>query len=128
MDWNWLDWAAAALLGGAVGASELISRYKDHPGAAIKTWPAGVYIAINGIAINGIASASALGLIHVNGWFGPSRWTQILMAGVSAMAFFRTSLFVVGAGHRDVGVGPSGFLQIFLGAADRAVDRRRAEN
>jgi hypothetical protein len=121
MDWNWLDWAAAALRGGAVGASELISRYKDEPGAAIKTWPAGVYI-----AINGIASAGALGLIHVNGWFGASRWTQILIAGVSAMAFFRTSLFVVGAGHRDVGVGPSGFLQIFLGAADRAVDRRRA--
>jgi hypothetical protein len=50
MDLNWLDWAAAALLGGAVGASELISRYKDHPGAAIKTWPAVFYIAINGIA------------------------------------------------------------------------------
>src|ERR1035437_2563239 len=47
------------------------------------------------------------------------------MAGVSAMAFFRTSLFVVRAGDRDVPVGPSGFLQIFLGAADRAVDRQR---
>lgn len=45
------------------------------------------------------------------------------MAGVSAMAFFRSSLFVVRAGDRDVGVGPSGFLQIFLTAADRAVDR-----
>jgi hypothetical protein len=121
MDWHWLDWAAAAVLGGAVGLSELISRYKDHPGAAIRTWPAGVYI-----AINGVASAGALGLIQVNGWFGASRWTQILMAGVSAMAFFRTSLFVVRAGDRDVGVGPSGFLQIFLGAADRAVDRQRA--
>jgi hypothetical protein len=48
------------------------------------------------------------------------------MAGVSAMAFFRTSLFVVRAGDRDVAVGPSGFLQIFLTAADRAVDRKRA--
>jgi hypothetical protein len=48
------------------------------------------------------------------------------MAGVSAMAFFRTSLFVVRAGDRDVGVGPSGFLQILLGAADRSVDRARA--
>jgi len=33
------------------------------------------------------------------------------MAGVSAMAFFRSSLFVVRAGDRDVGVGPSGFLR-----------------
>src|ERR1039457_5805527 len=48
------------------------------------------------------------------------------MAGVSAMAFFRTSLFVVRAGDRDVPVGPSGFLQIFLAAAARAVDRQRA--
>ena len=121
MDWTWLDWAAVALLGGVVGASELISRYKDDPRAAIQTWPAIVYV-----AVNSIASLSALGLIRAYGWFGPSRWTQILMAGVSAMAFFRTSLFVVRAGDRDVAVGPSGFLQIFLTAADRAVDRQWA--
>lgn len=121
MDWSWLDWAAVAVLGGVVGASELISRYKDDPGAAIQSWPAIFYI-----AINGVASVGALGLIHANHWFSASRWTQILMAGVSSMAFFRTSLFVVRAGDRDVGVGPSGFLQIFLGAADRAVDRERA--
>lgn len=48
------------------------------------------------------------------------------MAGVSAMAFFRSSLFVVRAGDRDVGVSPSGYLQIFLTPADRAVDRKRA--
>src|SRR5579859_4289744 len=121
MDGNWLDWAAVAVLGGVVGASELISRYKDNPGAAIKNWPAIFYV-----AINCAASVGALGLIHAYSWFGQSRWTQLLMAGISAMAFFRSSLFVVRAGDRDVGVGPSGFLQIFLGAADRAVDRNRA--
>jgi hypothetical protein len=121
MDWGWLDWVAVLALGGVVGSSELISRYKDDPWATIRTWPAVVYV-----AINSLASAGALGLIRANGWFGSSRWTQILMAGVSAMAFFRTSLFVVRAGDRDVGVGPSGFLQIFLGAADRSVDRTRA--
>ena len=121
MDWSWLDWVAVAMLGGIVGASELISRYKDNPFAAIKTWPAIFYI-----AINSVASLGALGLIHAGKWFETSHWTQILMAGVSAMAFFRTSLFVVRAGDRDVGVGPSGFLQIFLTAADRSVDRARA--
>ena len=121
MDLSWPDWAAVALLGGVVGASELISRYKDDPAASIKSWPAIFYI-----AINSAASIGALGLIHANGWFTTSRWAQILMAGVSAMAFFRTSLFVVRAGDRDVGVGPSGFLQIFLAAADRDVDRTRA--
>jgi hypothetical protein len=115
-----LDWVAVAAIGVVVGASELISRYRDSPGGAVRTWPAGFYI-----AINGIASVGALHLIDANGWFAQSQWTRILMAGVSAMAFFRTSLFVVRAGDRDVGVGPSGFLQIFLSAADRAVDRKR---
>jgi hypothetical protein len=118
MNWSWLDWVAVALIGGIVGTSELISRYKDDPWAAVRSWPARFYI-----GVNCAASMGALGLIHANGWFGPARWTQILMAGVSAMAFFRTSLFVVRAGDRDVAVGPNGFLQIFLAAADRAVDR-----
>lgn len=121
MDWSRIDWPAVALLGGVVGASELISRYKDNPGASIKTWPAVFYI-----ALNCAASIAALGLARANHLFESSRWTQVLMAGVSAMAFFRTSLFVVRAGDRDVGIGPSGFLQVFLTAADRSVDRTRA--
>jgi hypothetical protein len=120
MNWSWLDWVAVAALGAVVGASELISRYKDAPEAAIKTWPAIFYM-----AINALASVAALALIHATRTFPNSRWAQILTAGVSAMAFFRTSLFVVRVGDRDVGVGPSGFLQIFLSAADRAVDRKR---
>jgi hypothetical protein len=121
MPWSWIDWGLVAALGGLVGASELVSRYKDDPISAIKAWSGILYI-----AINSAASVAALGLIHAYGWFPASRWTQILMAGVSAMAFFRTSLFVVRAGDRDVGIGPSGFLQIFLGAADKGVDRKRA--
>ena len=120
MDWSWLQWAAVAVLGGVVGSSELISRYKDNPGAAIKSAPAIFYI-----AINSAASVGAL-LLMPAGWLGLSPLMRILIAGVSAMAFFRTSLFVVRAGDRDVGVGPSGFLQIFLAAADRQVDRKRA--
>jgi hypothetical protein len=63
--------------------------------------------------------------MRANGWFAKSQLTEILMAGISATAFFRTSLFVVRVGDRDVGVGPSGLLQIFLTAADREVDGQR---
>src|SRR5258708_6070964 len=73
------------------------------------------------------ASAGALGVILSNGGIGQKRWVQVLLAGVSAMAFFRTSLFTVRAGDRDVGIGPAAFLQIFLVAADRQVDRLRAQ-
>jgi hypothetical protein len=118
---TWIDWAAVALLGGLVGISELISRYKDAPAAALRSAPAIFYI-----AINAAASALALMIIHRNpSWFTP-RWQQVLAAGISSMALFRTSLFTVRAGDRDIGVGPSSFLQIFLHAADRAVDRVRA--
>jgi hypothetical protein len=116
-----LDWAAVAAMGAVVGASELISRYRDSPEAALRTVPAVFYV-----AVNAVASVGALHLMDANAWFAQSEWTRVLMAGVSAMAFFRTSLFVVRVGDRDIGVGPSGFLQIFLSAADRAVDRKRA--
>jgi len=59
MDWSWVDWAVVLALGGVVGASELISRYKDDPRTAIQGWPAILYI-----AINGAASVGALGFIH----------------------------------------------------------------
>src|SRR5260370_23934615 len=107
MDLIRLDWTVVAVVGGVVGASELISRYKDNPWAAIKNWPAIFYI-----AINCAASVGALGLIHAYGWFGQSRWTQILMAGGSAPAFLRGSPFVVRGGGRDRGGGPRRFSPI----------------
>src|SRR5260370_36754767 len=107
MDLIRLDWTVVAVVGGVVGASELISRYKDNPWAAIKNWPAIFYI-----TINCAASVGALGLIHAYGWFGQSRWTQILMARGTAMALFRRLLFPVGARARAVGGGPRGVLPI----------------
>jgi hypothetical protein len=41
------------------------------------------------------------------------------------MALFRTSLFTVRAGDRDVNVGPGLFLQTLRDSADREVDRAR---
>src|SRR5262249_7596913 len=113
---EWLDWVGAAALGALVGASELVSRYRDAPNAALKTWPAIFYV-----SINLLASVGALGLMVALNWPPQTRWSRVLVAGVGAMAFFRTSLFIVRVADRDVGIGPSGFLQIFLAAADRAV-------
>jgi hypothetical protein len=122
-----VDYAAAALIGGLVGLGELVARYRDAPGSALRNTAASLYI-----GINAAAAIAALGLIHAFGWtFGAEpgealRWTRVLVAGFGAMAIFRSSLFIVRAGDQDVGVGPSGFLQVMLNAADRAVDRRRA--
>ncbi len=123
-----IDFTAVALLGALVGIAELASRYRDEPWDALYTWPALLYV-----ALNAAASLLALGLSRGYGWsFGAAgesvRWTQVLVAGVGAMALFRTSLFTVRAGDRDIGVGPGSFLEIFRGVADREVDRLRARD
>jgi hypothetical protein len=122
------DFTAAVLLGILVGLAELVSRYRDAPQSVLYKPPALVYL-----ALNGAASGLALALIRAYGWtFGAAadtaRWTQLLVAGVGAMALFRTSLFTVRAGDHDIAVGPATFLQIFRDAADRAVDRLRASD
>lgn len=124
-----VDFVGVAVLGLLVGAAELVGRYRDAPGDALRTRPALVYMALN-VA----ASLLALTLIRGYGWTFNAvgevqqRWTQALVAGLGAMALFRTSLFIVRAGDKDIAVGPGGFLQIFRDAADRAVDRMRAQN
>ena len=126
-----LEWLTVTLLGALVGIGELVSRYRDAPDRALRTVPAVFYIGVN-IA----ASVAALYLVRVFGWsFGVDgtknpavlEWTQVLVAGFGAMALFRSSLFTVRAGDRDIAVGPSSFLQVILSAADRAVDRLRAQ-
>jgi hypothetical protein len=130
MNATFVDFAAVAVLGALVGSGELVSRYRDAPAGALRSWPALLYILLN-VA----ASLAALAAVRIFDWrFGVTagaeavRWTQVGVAGTGAMALFRTSLFTVHAGDRDIGVGPSSFLQIFRDAADRAVDRLRAQD
>ncbi len=126
-----LQWVIVALLGGLVGGGELVSRYRDAPAGALRTKASALYIGINVIAAIG-----ALALANTFDWtfgFPPAdgqnqiQWTRVLVSGFSAMALFRTSLFLVRAGEQDIGIGPISFLSIFLNAADREVDRRRAQ-
>jgi hypothetical protein len=123
-----LQWTVVGLLGWAVGTAELVSRYRDAPGAAIRTWAAMLYVAIKILAslgAYGLAKVLNLDLGAGNGR-DPSGWGLAVLSGISAMAIFRSSLFVRRIGVKDVGVGPSSFLQIFLNAADAEVDRQRA--
>jgi hypothetical protein len=123
-----LQWTVVGLLGWAVGTAELVSRYRDAPGAALRSWAAMLYIAINILASFGAYGLAKL--LHLDLGAGSSRdpngWGLAVLSGVSAMALFRSSLFVRRIGDKDVGVGPSSFLQIFLNAADAEVDRQRA--
>src|ERR1044071_9380997 len=113
-------------IGVLVGVGELVSRYRDAPEHAIRTTPALLYI-----ALNAVAAVAALALVEsfgvVKGTDHAAGITRVLLAGFGAMAFFRTSVFTIRVGDQDVSIGPVAFLQIVLHAADRAVDRVRAD-
>lgn len=118
---------AVALFGAAVGASELIARYRDDPLRSLTSWAAALYILVN-LA----AAAFAYKLIRDFGWtFGATDsqtpWVQAFVAGFGAMMFFRSSLFHAKVGDSNLAIGPGIVFQIFLNATDRSCDRRRGE-
>jgi uncharacterized protein YejL (UPF0352 family) len=124
----WWQYLVCAGIGALTGAGELISRYRDSAEKALANGSAVVYV-----GVNAGAAATAFGLIQAMGWrFGAAEgssalpWVQILVGGFGAMALFRSSLFMVRIGSSDIGIGPIGFLEVVLDAADRGVDRNRA--
>ncbi len=126
-DWPTIfDYFLAAIVGMAVSSGELIARYRDEPWATLRSAPAAVYM-----LVNAAASMIALAIVRAVGMnFGATeesvRLVQVLVAGLGAMAIFRSAFFTVRVGNQDVAVGAASFLQVVLDAADREVDRRRA--
>jgi hypothetical protein len=123
----WIEAIVAGTLGGGIGLTELVSRYRDKPTSVLRAVPALVYVGLN-FAI----SLAAFWLTPVFGLhFGPEidkvEIMRVFVAGLGAMAFFRSSLFTVRIGEQDVAVGPGSLLQILLDATDREVDRLRAQ-
>ena len=115
------------LVAALVGIVELIARYRDAPTDVLRRLPAVIYV-----TINAAAGAVALLVIDEFGWTfgiaqdGATRITQVAAAGLSAMAILRAAVLTVRVGDVNVGVGPNLLLMVVLDAADRAVDRDRA--
>ncbi len=122
-----LPWLLAPLFGAFYGVAELIPRYQDAPGRALRTWSAAIYI-----AINAVASLAALALFRTLDFklglpAGSRRDVgQVLLAGFAAMAVFRSAFFIARVGDENVLVGPLTVVQAGLDASDRGVDRHRA--
>jgi hypothetical protein len=123
----WYEWLTVAGLGTVIGITDIISRYRDEPDDALATMPSIFYLFVN-------AMASTLTLVSVRffGWdFGlqgeSGAWTQVLVAGLGAMAILRISFWTVRVGEQTVPIGLNSFLDSLLGAVDRAVDRKRAQ-
>lgn len=118
-------WCVAAI-GLLVGGGELLNRYRDEPVKALFSLPAAIYVLVN-------VGAALLALLFVDSfkWVEDDDSTKafllrVTIAGTGAMALFRSAVFNARVGDKDVGIGLSGLLNLFLDAADRAVDRSRA--
>lgn len=108
--------AGAASVGAMVGLAELLSRYRESR-LIWRSAAAYAYLGLN-------AAAAVVALHFFAKQFPRLDGLELATAsGVGAMAIFRTSLFVVRVGETDVAIGPGGFLQLLLTAADRGVDR-----
>lgn len=121
-------YSAAALLGAGVGATELISRYRDAPKSALLASPGRLYV-----IVNAVASVSVLRLCLVYDWrFGLElvesqlRYAQTALAGIASLALLRTAVMSVRVGNSDIPIGLGVFLQVILRAADRSIDRELA--
>jgi hypothetical protein len=116
-----------AAVGFLVGATELLSRYRDNPWRALLNAAALIYILVN-------VAAASLALLLLDAFQAlpadltgaKEKWVKVLLAGLGAMAFFRSSLFTFRLGDKDIPLGPGLLFQVLLDVTDRAVDRARA--
>ena len=116
-----LLYALVFALGALLGLTEVLGRYTDSPTAALKSPGAFVYV-----LVNAMASAVALYLIKALAPEITNQIYQVLLAGLGAMAFLRSSFFKAKVADQDVAVGPAVILDTLLKFADAQVDRGRA--
>ena len=117
----------SGLFGAAVGASEILSRYRDEPFIAISSPPGRRYLAVNA----GI-SLAAFYLLHYFGerifpGISNDRLLMSLVAGFGAMIVMRSKIFNFKTeSGESYAIGPDAVLSIFLTSVDRQIDRYRA--
>jgi hypothetical protein len=117
----------SALFGSAVGASEIISRYRDEPFTALTSSPGRWYMFLNAT----ISSAAFFLLIHYQGQIFSSLKQDLFLtsvvAGFGSMVIMRSKLFNFKTENgEDYAIGPEAVLAIFLTSVDRQIDRDRA--
>ncbi len=128
IDLPWYAYLIVVSVAGLVGCGELVARYRDAPLDVLWHAPGWFYV-----AVNALAGLVALMTIDAFDWtFGAQteaskRIIQVSTAGISAMAVLRSAVFTIRISGNDVPAGPSALMKIILDAADRAVDRGRAQ-
>jgi hypothetical protein len=115
----------AMAIGGAVGAVEILGRYRHAPVRAMLTLGGLGYILVN-IGASWAAYYTLDAFEVFKATTVAKDLTQVLTAGFGSLVFMRSSFFKVRVGDSDIGIGPAAILDTLLLVADRGVDRREA--
>ena len=119
---------AVAIISASVGCGELVGRYRDTAWEVLRCALAKFYV-----AVNAVAGMAALLTIDAFDWtFGADTVAQqqilcLFTAAITSMAVLRSSVFTMSIDGTDVHAGPNALIKTILDAADRAVDRERAQ-
>lgn len=117
----------AAILGAIVGASELVSRYRDEPTQALASRAGLSYMALNALVSAGVYGLVASYPNEVFPALADDQLATAILAGFGAMVILRSKFFTLRTDKgEDIPVGPDAAISAFLNAADRGVDRHRA--
>jgi hypothetical protein len=124
-----LEYVAAALCGAGLGATELLSRYRDAPFETLRVRSARNYLLLNGLlAVISLflLQTIASGLIPETNSRLEKAIYEVLIAGFGGALLFRSAIVRSRIGDADIGVGPSFVIETLLATTDRQVDRQRA--
>jgi hypothetical protein len=127
VDGSWRAVTVAFLCGALVGASEIVSRYRDEPLGALLRSPFGpIYVVVNGY----LSFLAALLILRYPDRFAGVAADQLLVgltAGFGATVVMRTRLAVIrGPDGKDISIGPDAVISGMLQLIDANIDRYRA--
>ena len=114
----------AIALGLLFSIAELFTKFKDDPLAILGRLATWVYVLIN-IAV----TAGIMYLLTETTIIGqkiPDMLTASLAAGFGSAVILRSKFLKVNVGGNEVAIGPEVFVNIFLDALERRLDRERA--
>lgn len=130
MTWALLAQSLAVLAFGAIlGATELLSRYRDAPFEILQSAWTWIYVGLNALvalASLALVKTIASGIVPAETNALNHAILEVIIAGFGGAALFRSAIMRSRIGDADVGVGPSFVVETLLSVTDREIDRRRA--
>jgi hypothetical protein len=121
--------AIAFLSGSLVGATEIVSRYRDEQMKAVLSPDGLLYVVFNGA----ISTFALVLIFHYESsvaafsMFKDSSLGAAVAAGFGSTAIMRTRLAVIkGTDNKDLSIGPDIVINLLLSMIDRRIDRWRA--